>query len=101
MPELPDLAIYIEALEKRIVGQRLERVRIVSPFLLRTVEPAVESAAGVGETDLYWSGGRALANAAFDDCGAVALERTPASEGGRYRSGERREDVLESDSGVG
>jgi len=46
MPELPDLTIYIEALEKRIVGQRLERVRIVSPFLLRTVEPAVESAAG-------------------------------------------------------
>jgi formamidopyrimidine-DNA glycosylase len=46
MPELPDLTIYIEALEKRIVGQALERVRIVSPFLLRTVEPAVESAAG-------------------------------------------------------
>jgi formamidopyrimidine-DNA glycosylase len=39
MPELPDITVYIEALEKRILGQRLERVRIVSPFLLRTVTP--------------------------------------------------------------
>jgi formamidopyrimidine-DNA glycosylase len=44
MPELPDVTVYIEALETRILGQRLERVRIVSPFLLRTVEPLVASA---------------------------------------------------------
>jgi formamidopyrimidine-DNA glycosylase len=46
MPELPDISVYIEALEKRILGQRLVRVRIVSPFLLRTVEPSVASAEG-------------------------------------------------------
>jgi formamidopyrimidine-DNA glycosylase len=46
MPELPDITVYIEALEKRILGQRVERVRIVSPFLLRTVEPPVASAEG-------------------------------------------------------
>jgi formamidopyrimidine-DNA glycosylase len=46
MPELPDIAVYVEALERRIVGARLERVRIVSPFLLRTVEPAVASVEG-------------------------------------------------------
>jgi formamidopyrimidine-DNA glycosylase len=46
MPELPDVTIYIEALEKRILAERLVRVRILSPFLLRTVEPPVESAAG-------------------------------------------------------
>jgi formamidopyrimidine-DNA glycosylase len=46
MPELPDITVYIEALEKRISGQRLKRVRIVSPFLLRTVEPAVSSVEG-------------------------------------------------------
>jgi formamidopyrimidine-DNA glycosylase len=46
MPELPDITVYIEALETRILGQRLERVRIVSPFLLRTVEPAVEGVEG-------------------------------------------------------
>lgn len=46
MPELPDIVVYIEALEKRILGQVLEHVRIVSPFLLRTVEPPVASAEG-------------------------------------------------------
>jgi formamidopyrimidine-DNA glycosylase len=39
MPELPDIAAYITALEPRIVGQPLERVRLASVFLLRTVEP--------------------------------------------------------------
>ena len=46
MPELPDITVYMEALEKRILGQRLERVRIVSPFLLRTVTPPLERALG-------------------------------------------------------
>ena len=46
MPELPDVAVYREALEQRIVGQRLERVLLQSPFLLRTVEPPIESAQG-------------------------------------------------------
>jgi formamidopyrimidine-DNA glycosylase len=46
MPELPDLTVYLEALEARIVGQRLERVLIRSPFLLRTAEPPIESAQG-------------------------------------------------------
>jgi formamidopyrimidine-DNA glycosylase len=44
VPELPDIVVYIEALEKRILGQRLERVRIVSPFLLRTADPPLTSA---------------------------------------------------------
>ena len=39
MPELPDVAIYLEALERRILGARLERVRLLSPFLLRSVAP--------------------------------------------------------------
>ncbi len=46
MPELPDIVIYLEALEKRILGQTLERVRTASPFLLRTAAPPVESAEG-------------------------------------------------------
>ena len=46
MPELPDVVIYIEALAKRIVGQRLEAVRIRSPFVLRTFDPPLESANG-------------------------------------------------------
>jgi len=46
MPELPDIAAYITALEPRVVGQRLQRVRLASPFLLRTVEPPLGSVEG-------------------------------------------------------
>ena len=41
MPELPDISAYISALEPRIVGRRLERVRLASVFLLRTAEPPI------------------------------------------------------------
>src|SRR5438552_6681645 len=46
MPELPDVVVYVEALERRIVGHRLERVLIRGPFLLRSTTPPVESARG-------------------------------------------------------
>jgi formamidopyrimidine-DNA glycosylase len=46
MPELPDITAYLSALEPRIVGQRLEHVRITSAFLLRTVRPPVASVEG-------------------------------------------------------
>jgi formamidopyrimidine-DNA glycosylase len=46
MPELPDIAAYITALESRIVGQPLNRVRLASPFLLRTAEPPIQSVEG-------------------------------------------------------
>jgi formamidopyrimidine-DNA glycosylase len=46
MPELPDLAAYISALERRIVGQRIEHIRLASPFLLRTVQPPVTDVEG-------------------------------------------------------
>ena len=46
MPELPDIVVYIEALESRILGQALDAVRIVSPFLLRTATPPLADASG-------------------------------------------------------
>jgi len=46
MPELPDIVVYLEALEQRVLGQRLERVRVASPFLLRTANPPLASAEG-------------------------------------------------------
>ncbi|HEX9163892.1 MAG TPA: DNA-formamidopyrimidine glycosylase family protein [Thermoanaerobaculia bacterium] len=46
MPELPDVTVYVEALEHRIVGDELLRIRLGSPFLLRTVAPAPEELAG-------------------------------------------------------
>jgi formamidopyrimidine-DNA glycosylase len=44
MPELPDVTVYVEALQARTVGTRLERVQVLAPFLLRTAEPPIESA---------------------------------------------------------
>ena len=46
MPELPDITVYIEALQSRIVGETLERVRIPKPFLLRSVDPPISTAQG-------------------------------------------------------
>jgi formamidopyrimidine-DNA glycosylase len=46
MPEFPDIVVYIEALEQRILGQTLEGIRIVSPFLLRTASPPIGSTSG-------------------------------------------------------
>jgi formamidopyrimidine-DNA glycosylase len=46
MPELPDIVIYIEALERRILGHVLERVQVAGPFLLRTATPPIDSTHG-------------------------------------------------------
>ncbi|HET8945552.1 MAG TPA: DNA-formamidopyrimidine glycosylase family protein [Candidatus Polarisedimenticolia bacterium] len=46
MPELPDITIYIEALEARVRGHVLERVRLRSPFLVRSVDPPITAAEG-------------------------------------------------------
>lgn len=46
MPELPDIAAYLEALQRRIVGQPIEQIRIASPFLLRTADPPVRAVEG-------------------------------------------------------
>ncbi|MDF1839409.1 MAG: formamidopyrimidine-DNA glycosylase [Planctomycetota bacterium] len=46
MPELPDIQAYQQALRERLVGKEVEGIRLQSPFLLRSVEPALESCAG-------------------------------------------------------
>ena len=46
MPELPDINAYLSALDERIVGRTLERVRIASPFVLRTAQPPIAEAQG-------------------------------------------------------
>src|SRR6185436_10037341 len=46
MPELPDIVVYIEALEQRIMAQTLERIQLGSPFLLRTAVPPITSVEG-------------------------------------------------------
>lgn len=47
MPELPDVTLYVEALDRFLVGHTIRNVQVRSPFLVRTVEPPVE--AGVGK----------------------------------------------------
>jgi formamidopyrimidine-DNA glycosylase len=46
MPELPDVAIYIESPDRHIAGARREDVRLFNPFLLRTVDPPIAAARG-------------------------------------------------------
>jgi formamidopyrimidine-DNA glycosylase len=46
MPELPDVTVYVEHLERRIAGQPLNKVRLASPFLLRSVDPPLAAAEG-------------------------------------------------------
>ena len=46
MPELPDILLYLRALEPRIVGQRIAGVRLASPFLLRSVNPPLSTIEG-------------------------------------------------------
>jgi len=58
MPELPDISAYLSALQERIVGQPLERVRINSAFLLRTASPPIADAAGRVVTGLRRVGKR-------------------------------------------
>ena len=58
MPELPDVVIYVEHLANRIIGQRLEHVRLLNPFLLRTAEPPLSTADGLRVVDVRRMGKR-------------------------------------------
>ena len=46
MPELPDITVYLEALQRRVVGQVLEKIRVLDVFVLRTAMPPVSSLEG-------------------------------------------------------
>jgi len=46
VPELPDIELYLHALKSRIVGQRLDRIRLASPFLVRSFDPPIDQANG-------------------------------------------------------
>lgn len=58
MPELPDIMLYLHALAPRVLGARLETLRIVSPFLLRTADPPVSDLAGRAVRDVRRLGKR-------------------------------------------
>jgi formamidopyrimidine-DNA glycosylase len=58
VPELPDVAVYVEALVPRLVGERVENVRVASPFFLRSVEPPLASTHGRRVVDVRRLGKR-------------------------------------------
>jgi len=58
VPELPDIVVYIEALERRVLGEPLEGVRIASPSVLRTFDPPYDAAVGSRVTSLHRVGKR-------------------------------------------
>jgi formamidopyrimidine-DNA glycosylase len=58
LPELPDIELYLHALRSRIVGHRLDRIRLASPFLVRSFEPHIDQAAGRTVVDLRRLGKR-------------------------------------------
>jgi formamidopyrimidine-DNA glycosylase len=65
MPELPDIVVYIERLEPRVLGQSLERARLASPFVLRSVEPPIAALEGRSVAALRRIGKRIVL--AFED----------------------------------
>ncbi len=52
MPELPDLTVYIEHLDRRVVGEQLLDIRLASPFVLRSVSPSIDEVRGLRVTGL-------------------------------------------------
>src|SRR2546427_10600311 len=58
MPELPDVTVYVEALRERVVGARLERLRLVNPFVLRSVDPSLSDVVGRAVTGVSRLGKR-------------------------------------------
>jgi formamidopyrimidine-DNA glycosylase len=80
LPELPDVVLYIEALKTRIVGQRLEHLHLLSPFVLRSVEPPIESIVGLTVRDILRSGKRIVF--LFDPSTRSGSSRPSAGSGG-------------------
>lgn len=58
MPELPDITVYVESLRKNLSGETLRSARVISPFLLRTVEPPLDEAIGQPIVDVSHIGKR-------------------------------------------
>lgn len=93
MPELPDLEAYLVALERTIVGSALEKVRILHPFLLRTVETPPETAEGRRVETVVRMGKRIVVG--FEDgpfyavhlmvSGRLRWKESPAASAGNHR----------------
>jgi formamidopyrimidine-DNA glycosylase len=88
MPELPDVTVYVEALAQRMVGQALLGYSILSPFVLRTVEPPLDAAVGATVSGVERSGKRIIL--AFDNDIFVVIHLMIAGRFRWYESGARK-----------
>jgi formamidopyrimidine-DNA glycosylase len=103
LPELPDIAVYLEALEARILGHLLDRVRIGGPFLLRTADPPLESVHGHRVRELRRLGKRiaiGLDNDLWLVLHLMIAGRLHWSERSRKPDGRRTLAAFEFDSGA-
>jgi len=73
MPELPDVTVYVEAIARRTVGEALERVRLASPFLLRSVDPPLRELDGRRVTSVERLGKRIVLRLEGDLCVVLHL----------------------------
>src|SRR5437764_480998 len=88
MPELPDVTLYVEALQRRIDGQPLASYAILSPFVLRTVDPSLNTAVGVAVSDVRRLGKRIVI--AFEDELIVVIHLMIAGRLRWFPSGARK-----------
>ena len=89
MPELPDIAAYITALEARVLDQTLQKVRLASPFLLRTVQPKLETVEGHAVRELRRIGkriafGLSIATASLAGACLIIIQPVEPSIGREY-----------------
>ncbi len=88
MPELPDVAVYVSALERYVVDRTLERFRLASPFLVRSFDPPISAVEGRAVTGIRRLGTRIVF--AFDNVPPEAGKRdVPPKAGSRnWRGGD-------------
>jgi formamidopyrimidine-DNA glycosylase len=82
LPELPDVVLYIDALKARVVGERLEQLQLLSPFVLRSVDPPIDSIVGLTVRDVLRSGKR------------IVIRFDPSTRSGSSRSSPADEEAL-------
>jgi formamidopyrimidine-DNA glycosylase len=79
LPELPDVVVYVEALSRHVRGRRLERVNLLSPFVLRSVDPPLTSIAGRTVREVRRVGKRIVLG--FNPSGSEPSGVAPAGDG--------------------
>ena len=98
MPELPDVTVYVEAIERRVVGRRLEEILLTSPFVLRTALPPIAAAQGRRVADVRRLGKRIVIELegelfvvlASDDRRPPALAGSRKPAAGAHHAGDLR-----------